>query len=77
MLAQVFILEGDDLSGSIKTVGHDTVTIARVDEYGLSDFDSTVHLEAISAVYCDDEDLQAVQLLARRHETEPPGWLKI
>jgi hypothetical protein len=77
LLVLVSVLEGSDLTGWIKQIGHDTVIITLVDNDGVSDFDSTVHLEAITAVYCNDEDLQDLRLLARRNEAEPPGWLKI
>jgi hypothetical protein len=75
LLVRVYILDGDHESGWVKDLTHDTVTITRLDEYGIADFEATVHLEAISEVHCDDEGLQDLQILARR-ETEPPNWLK-
>jgi hypothetical protein len=63
--------------GWVRGVTHDTVTITRVDHFGMADFEATVHLEAISELHCDDENLQDLRLLARRNETEPPAWLKI
>jgi hypothetical protein len=76
-LVRIFVLDGDDEAGWIKNVAHDTVTITRVDHFGVADFEATVHLEAISEMHCDDEELQDLRLLARRNETEPPAWLKI
>lgn len=79
LLVQVSILDGDDVSGAVKNVGNDTATITRLDQFGVSDYEAVVHLEAISAMYCDDEELQALRILRQHQQSqldEPPKWLK-
>lgn len=76
LLVRVDVLDDDDESGWVKNLTNDTVTISRLDDYGVVDFEATVHLEAITGLHCDNESLQDLRILARRHESEPPSWLK-
>jgi hypothetical protein len=79
LLVTVSVLDGDDVSGAVKNIGNETATLTRLDHFGVSDYEAVVHLEAISSLLCDDEELQTLRLLRQHQQNqldEPPKWLK-
>ena len=74
LLVAVEIAAEDSESGAVKAVNGDAAIINVYDLLGSPDSETTVHIEAISAISVDDEQLQSLKLLSRWHQMEPPGW---
>lgn len=74
LLVAVEIAAEDSESGAVKSVSADAAIIDVYDLLGAPDSETTVHLEAISGISVDDEQLQSLKLLSRWHQMEPPSW---
>lgn len=74
LLVSLEVAADDNEVGSVKALTADSVVIEVLDLLGTPDSETTVLLEAISEIRCDDERLQSLKMLSTWHEMEPPGW---
>lgn len=74
LLVAVEIAAEDTESGAVKSVTEEAAVIEVFDMLGSPDSETTVHIDAISAISVDAEQLQSLKLLSRWHQMEPPGW---
>lgn len=74
LLVALEIAADDNEVGAVKQINSDSVVIEVLDLLGTPDSETTVLLDAISEIRCDDERLQSLKLLSNWHQMEPPGW---